>query len=354
MRWFWRARFQSGIVRGLSLLIILPTRAILASFVACGGLGVAANAWAFPPALLDTPDGAVLHISPFPTPEELEPSVRFWTDIFIRHDSNTVVIHDRFDLRVVWEVVEVPLSDEGTLDRSLFDKTVKARVADITERLRRLEKDRTPADDDDRVLLALAGGEDSERLAGSWQRIRTQRGIAGNFRRGLERSKQWLPAIAEILQREKLPVELMALPFIESTFNPLARSSAGAAGLWQLMPGTAKQFGLRVERDHDERLDVRKATEAAAKVLRQNYRLLETWPLAITGYNHGPYGVLRAVKKVGSRDLMVLIEGYDRETWGFASKNFYAEFIAALRLVRAEGHVELALGRTDPPDAAID
>lgn len=99
------------------------------------------------------------------------------------------------------------------------------------------------------------------------------------------------------------------------------------------MPATARGLGLKVSRQRDERLDVLKATRAAARMLRQNYRMLGSWPLAITAYNHGPYGVRRAVQAVGSTDLMVLIERYEKSTWGFASKNFYAEFIAALAVV---------------------
>ena len=84
-------------------------------------------------------------------------------------------------------------------------------------------------------------------------------------------------------------------------------------------------------------MDVLKSTRAAAKLLKRNYRLLKSWPLAVTGYNHGAYGVKRAVKKVGSRDLVDLIENYDKHSWGFASKNFYAELIAMIRIFAGLG-----------------
>ena len=69
-------------------------------------------------------------------------------------------------------------------------------------------------------------------------------------------------------------------------------------------------------------MDVMKATGAAAKLLKRNYKLLKSWPLAVTGYNHGAYGVKRAIRDVGSRELVDLIENYKKSTWGFASKNF--------------------------------
>jgi membrane-bound lytic murein transglycosylase D len=115
-------------------------------------------------------------------------------------------------------------------------------------------------------------------------------------------------------------------------FNTKAHSSAGAAGVWQLMPATAREFGLRVKRGKDDRLDILKATRAAAKLLARNHRMLKSWPLAVTGYNHGAYGVKRAIRKVGSRKLEDLIEHYEKRSWGFASKNFYAEFVAMIRI----------------------
>ena len=83
-------------------------------------------------------------------------------------------------------------------------------------------------------------------------------------------------------------------------------------------------------------MDVLKATKAASKLLKRNYKMLESWPLAVTGYNHGAYGVKRAIRKVGSRKLEDLIEKYEKRTWGFASKNFYAELIAMIRIFESE------------------
>ena len=126
-----------------------------------------------------------------------------------------------------------------------------------------------------------------------------------------------------------MPIELTRLPHIESSFENRALSKVGAAGIWQIMPATGRLY-LRVNRDVDERLHVRTATMAAAQILRENYEKLGTWPLAITAYNHGANGMKRAVDTVGTTDFGVIVQRYRGPLFGFASQNFYAEFLAAL------------------------
>ena len=94
------------------------------------------------------------------------------------------------------------------------------------------------------------------------------------------------------------------------------------------MPYTAKAY-LKNNLVVDERNDPLKATEASAKILKNNYRMLESWPLAVTGYNHGPTGVRRVVNKHNSNKLHELIEV---DGFGFASSNFYASFLAILEI----------------------
>lgn len=135
----------------------------------------------------------------------------------------------------------------------------------------------------------------------------------------------------KIFRAEGLPVELAYLPLVESSFNIRARSGVGALGMWQFMPETGKKF-LRIDGNIDERRDPFESTKAAARLLKENYRLLGTWPLAITAYNHGTDGMFRGMKAVESDDIVDLIRGYQSPTFGFASKNFYAEFLAVVEL----------------------
>ncbi len=128
-------------------------------------------------------------------------------------------------------------------------------------------------------------------------------------------------------------MQIAALPHVESSFNLAAYSKVGAAGLWQFMPGTAKRY-MRVDSLVDERLDPYTATDAAANLMLYNYRLVGTWPLAVTAYNHGPGGLRSIQDELGTSDIAVIVKRYRGKTFGFASRNFYVAFLAALEVDR--------------------
>src|ERR1700746_702120 len=100
------------------------------------------------------------------------------------------------------------------------------------------------------------------------------------------------------------------------------------------MRATGKEFRLRIDRIIDERKDPLESTRAAAALLDQNYQALGNWPLALTAYNYGAGGLARAVAEIQSDDLVELIRDYNHEYWGFAPKNFYAEFLAAVEVAK--------------------
>src|SRR5205823_9329759 len=123
--------------------------------------------------------------------------------------------------------------------------------------------------------------------------------------------------------------DIALLPLVESSFENRALSSAGAAGIWQFTRGTGKLY-MSVNKKLDERLDPAKATRSAARLLHDNYNALGSWPLAITAYNHGRAGMMHAQSEVGSSDLTKVIQDYKGPLFGYASMNFYSEFIAAV------------------------
>jgi membrane-bound lytic murein transglycosylase D len=161
-------------------------------------------------------------------------------------------------------------------------------------------------------------------------KLRIQTGLADEFLKAAERAQEYLPYMERVFTQAGLPVELTRLPFVESMFNLGARSKVGASGIWQFMPGTARTFDLNVGRVVDERNSPYKPTRGAARLMTSNFQRLRSWPLAITAYNHGPGGLERAIKNVGTDNLGTVIERYNSPSFGFASKNFYSEFLAAV------------------------
>ena len=124
--------------------------------------------------------------------------------------------------------------------------------------------------------------------------------------RWLTRSGRYLPMVLDVFRQKGLPEELVFTAMIESGFNPVAVSHAGAKGLWQLMAPTARRYGLRVDRWLDERLDPEKSTVAAASYLSDLYRMFGSWDLAQAAYNAGEMKVLRAIQGTGTRDFWSL------------------------------------------------
>jgi membrane-bound lytic murein transglycosylase D len=133
------------------------------------------------------------------------------------------------------------------------------------------------------------------------------------------RAGRYLEMIRDTLRDHGLPEDLAFVAMIESGFNPVAVSRAGAKGLWQFMAGTARRYGLRVDQWVDERLDPEKSTLAAAAYLRDLYAQFGSWSLAQAAYNAGEMTVTRAIRSVGSKDFWALARSSSlkRETKDF-------------------------------------
>lgn len=261
----------------------------------------------------------------FPRPPSIHARIKLWTRVYAEVDTNGGLIHDAEELDVVYEVIRWPKSLSGGDEERRIARS-KGHYAAVLKRLASGGAARTP--EERRVLALFPPGVSRESLLAAADRVRFQRGLADRFRDGLIRSGRWLPHIRKVFRDRGLPEEISVLPHVESSFNPLAYSHAGAAGLWQFMPSTGARY-MRIDRAIDERYDPWRASEAAAALMRDNYRTTGSWPLAITSYNHGAGGMMRAVKQLGTRDIGVIIDRYEGQTFGFASKNFYTSFLAA-------------------------
>lgn len=274
----------------------------------------------------------------FEIPVGLKPRVDFWLDIYTKYTTQQGVLHDSAHVGVVYEVVDFSQiqSDASLSDRQKTKarrKLVEDRKKEIRERLLKLSS-LSSADglegEDLRFwnLFEKIDEPNKFKIATDRKRLRFQLGQKDRFAQGIYYSGQYLAEMEKIYSEMGLPIELTRLPFVESSFNVKARSRVGASGIWQFMRYTGKKF-LRIHSAADERNDPLKATRASARLLKLNYEMLQKWPLAITGYNHGPAGVARMVKKFQTNDIVELVdERYGR--FGFASANFYACFLAAL------------------------
>ena len=141
-------------------------------------------------------------------------------------------------------------------------------------------------------------------------------------------SNFYFPLFEEALETYQLPLELKYLPIIESALNPGATSRVGAAGLWQFMITTGKQYGLEVTSLIDERRDPVKASYAAARYLKDLYDIFGDWTLAIASYNCGPQNVLKAIKRAnGVKDYWTIYPYLPTETRGYVPAFIAANYI---------------------------
>ncbi len=151
------------------------------------------------------------------------------------------------------------------------------------------------------------------------------------FQESLDRSWSLLPLMAEILDIMGVPTELVYVVLVESQFKGKARSWAGAAGFWQLMPATARSLGLRVDYWVDERLDPIRSTQAAAAYLRKLYDQFGTWEMALAAYNAGAGAVRRAVRRYKSNDFWLL---RDKRALPKQTRFYVPKIMAAVKICR--------------------
>jgi membrane-bound lytic murein transglycosylase D len=290
--------------------------AVFAALLACFAAGVAYGAEA---------------ANPFVYPPQLEPDVRFWIRVYTEVTTDQGLLHDDWNLGLVYEVLRFDPADSPRQREHMVEQA-KARIAALLRRFAGGATDNLTAHER-RILHAFGDKPTAAQFRDAIEGIRFQLGQADRFHEGLIRAQAYEADISRILAERGVPPEIGALPHVESSFNPAAYSRVGAAGLWQFMPGTARRY-MRVDSVVDQRLDPYSATEAAANLMLYNYRLLGTWPLAVTAYNHGPGGLRRAQDDLGTSNIAVIVKRYQGATFGFASRNFYVAFLAALEVDR--------------------
>lgn len=272
----------------------------------------------------------------FNVPERMRPRVEFWIDVFARYGKNQVIIHHRDFPSAKFHVLdfsaEALVLSDGML-KKYREKSVKQAKKEIEAAFKKLASGKPPSSKlEETIEQEMSGIPGGYRKVLKDGLIRSQTGIRERYSEAVKRSGLYLTEIEKIFVLDYgLPIELTRLPFVESSFNYNAYSSVGAAGIWQFMPATGRLY-MTVNKVVDERRDPIKATHGAAQYLKAAYKRLGTWPLALTSYNHGVAGVARKVKAMGTKDLTTIVEHPTKRVLGFASNNFYPEFLAALEI----------------------
>jgi len=257
----------------------------------------------------------------FPQPPELKPAIDFWIKVYTEVDTQSGFLHDSQNLSVIYTALE--------LDRRIIER----ERSQIQEDLRVLAggKRSDLSRNQQEVLDLWPADVSNETLRTAANNVRWQLGQSDRFLGGLRRSGAYRAHINQVTREKNLPLELGVLPHVESSFNPGAYSSASAAGMWQFTRLTGKRF-MRIDHIVDERMDPYTSAGAAMSLLEYNYSVLGTWPLALTAYNHGAGGISRAVRQTGTQDIEKIIANYRGRAFGFASRNFYVQFLAVIHV----------------------
>lgn len=272
------------------------------------------------------------------------PSVNFWFMIYTQFESNSVVIHDRNNLGIIYKVLDFSSLYEKNLPRNtlyvLQQKLSREMMEDLKDDIHELEKDpfslthkakniyRTMKQS--RVTIPLIKKDRIKFFTSLRENLRSQTGQKDFIHSGMMRSMPYQKFLTSYFTDRKLPKELLGVPFLESSFNPKAESKVNALGIWQFMPFIAAYYLPHRALGADYRSNVGVASVAAASLMADNFAILKQWDLTVTAYNSGTKHLLKTKRSLASSnvDLETIIKNSDSGHFGFASKNFYSEFLA--------------------------
>lgn len=254
----------------------------------------------------------------FEVPPALQAQVDFWIKIYTQYTTHQGVFHIAGDTEHILGQIDLT-------DVFLNQKWSPIRREKEAERIIERQRKRIAAENKIKNIKT----------------VRLQMGLKDRMEKAVFQSGRYIPMMEEIFEKQNIPKELVRVVFVESSFNVEARSRVGASGLWQIMPILGKKFKY-IENSYDKRDHPYYATLLAAKILKQNYNILKSWPLAVTSYNFGVGSMLKVQKKLSSKDAKEIFSSDNlKKHMGFASRNFYATFLAALHV---ESHANIYFG----------
>ena len=262
--------------------------------------------------------------------------------VFRAWNTDQIVMHDANRPERVYFIKKTKF----TCSRRKPARSIEKERTRIKKTLISVAKKMTQADPrytrEEKALLALFPRKNAKEVRTAADNVRCQQGNRDRFLEALKRYETYKDHVLRVLRESGLSEDILYLPFVESAYNPRAYSRVGAAGLWQIMPRTARTLGLQLSATIDERFDAEAATWAAARYLRQSTDSLTAKareidpsvtsarinPFVITSYNYGVTGMRRALGKVGP-DYIAVLEKYKSPSFRTAVRNFYSSFLAA-------------------------
>lgn len=284
-------------------------------------------------------------VNDFSTPEALQDIVTFWTYIFGIYDKNYLVFYNSDNVGIVYSVLD--FSDIGNMDNSLVgtfkaqmvsEETAKIRtmLKNVAAQLAQNKSDLSQLSEDEARIAKLLLAETEYLDIGEknlLDKLTYRYGFAHRIEKALKVSGRYMDEMQRIFTERGLPTELTVIPFVESAFNLEAHSHAGAAGIWQFIEATGKRY-LRIDEYVDERFDPILAAYAAATHLSHEYKLLNSWALTVNAYNTGPGRMLQAIKQLGTTDIGIIVKKFKGSGYGFDSRNYFPEILAALNVYK--------------------
>ncbi|MCK9173939.1 MAG: transglycosylase SLT domain-containing protein [Desulforhopalus sp.] len=277
----------------------------------------------------------------FPVYKAILGNVCFWEDIYLKRQNNEVVVHDAANPSRVYKVVtliQAGLPDARKINIYREGQAKEKYVA----LLKKLSSQKPITREEKRIAALFPGKNPRGQMKRAAEQVRLQGGQQQRFRLGIIRSGKYMDRIKKIFHEHNLPEDLAYLPMVESSYHNGAYSKVGASGIWQFTQTTGTRY-LIIDDAVDERLDPITASYAAAEYLARSYKNLQHWPLAVTSYNYGLPGTLRAAGEF--RSYSEVFRRHSTTAFQFASRNFYSEFVAA---IEAGKKLEKTLKREQP------
>lgn len=295
------------------------------------------------------------------------PTVNFWFLIYTQFASSHVVIHDKTNLSLIYKVLDFSSLHAKKLSKNILyvlqQKISEERINKIKNDLKFLSKNPFSLDANSQTIYRMLKDAGINIPINKLERqaffnklkdnIRTQTGQRNFIKDGIVRSLPYKVFLNKYFEAHNLPPELLAVPFLESSFNPKAESKVGAMGTWQFMPLIASYYVPKKSPSpiYDYRSNVGVISVAAAFLMKENFQLMKSWDMAVTAYNSGTKHLLKTRRELASTkktiDLEAVIKHSDSQHFGFASKNFYSEFLALVHALAYEEELFSDLHRDD-------